>query len=118
MTRGKVLQAFVRFLCLRGIALQKKLSHLCCQRKLRLALLLQLTKQDYDLPTLGKKLVDLAKNVSLGRGFQLITCADLVSQQLHHDLTAHAQKIFFNSKILDFKSLAGAFIKADSCLPN
>ena len=36
---------------------------------------LQLTKEDYALPTLGPKLVELAKSVTLGRGFQLLRCA-------------------------------------------
>ncbi len=36
------------------------------------ALLLQLTKEDFPLPTLGKKLVGLGKEVNQGRGFQLV----------------------------------------------
>lgn len=34
--------------------------------------LLQLTKDDFALPNLAPKLVDLAKEVTLGRGFQLL----------------------------------------------
>lgn len=33
---------------------------------------MQLTKADYALPTLGPKLVELAKSVTFGRGFQLL----------------------------------------------
>ena len=36
------------------------------------ALLLQLTKDDFPLPTLGGKLVGLGKEVNQGRGFQLV----------------------------------------------
>lgn len=32
----------------------------------------QLTKEDYDLPTLAPRLIELASNVSNGRGFQLL----------------------------------------------
>ena len=32
----------------------------------------QLTAEDYDLPSFGPKLKELVKNVSLGRGFQLL----------------------------------------------
>lgn len=32
----------------------------------------QLTKEDYDLPTLKPKLLDIGREVSLGRGFHLV----------------------------------------------
>ena len=32
----------------------------------------QLTKEDYDLPTLTPKLLEIGKHVSLGRGFHLV----------------------------------------------
>ena len=62
-------------------------------RQLRFLALLQLTKEDYDLPTLGGKLVDLAKNVSLGRGFQLITCASQQRHQ-HQRMPGHLFQLF------------------------
>ena len=37
----------------------------------------QLTAEDYDLPTFGPKLKEVVKNVSLGRGFQLLRCHPL-----------------------------------------
>ena len=33
---------------------------------------LQLRKEDYHLPTLGPKIIELGKEVSLGKGFHLI----------------------------------------------
>ena len=33
---------------------------------------LQLTKEDYDWPEFSLKVIEAAKNVSLGRGFQLV----------------------------------------------
>lgn len=33
---------------------------------------LQLTKEDYDLPTLTPKILEIGRHVSLGRGFHLI----------------------------------------------
>lgn len=35
---------------------------------------MQLTAEDYELPTFGPKLREVVKNVSLGRGFQLLRC--------------------------------------------
>ena len=48
------------------------------------AFLLQLTKDDFHLPTLGGKLVGLGKEVNQGRGFQLVRCgsASTTSPQL------------------------------------
>ena len=34
----------------------------------------QLRKEDFDLPTLAPKIIDLGKEVSLGKGFHLIRC--------------------------------------------
>ncbi len=39
--------------------------------------LLQLTKDDFALPSLAPKLINLAKEVTLGRGFQLLKYAPL-----------------------------------------
>ena len=37
--------------------------------------MLQLTKEDFDLPTLGPRVLDVGNHVSMGRGFHLVKCA-------------------------------------------
>ena len=43
-----------------------------CWSTLIVKLVMQLTKEDFDWPEFSDKLRDAVKNVSLGRGFQLI----------------------------------------------
>lgn len=43
----------------------------------------QLTKDDYELPTLTPKVLAVGKEVSLGRGFHLIKCATAHAPHVH-----------------------------------
>ena len=67
-------------------------------------LLLQLTKADYDLPTLGPKIVELGRATSLGRGFQVFRFAlrsgSRLSPSLYHRFRPISRKSYWSSKRL------------------
>lgn len=46
-------------------------------------LFVQVTPEEFSLPTLGPKLVELAAEVTHGRGFQIFRCDDETSQLWH-----------------------------------
>ena len=61
----------------------------CLRQKLNVSWLVQLHKDDFNLPTLGPKLKELAGAASNGRGFQIVRCHLAgPSQQLHSDPAA------------------------------
>ena len=49
-----------------------------CQSLTHLTVGLQLTKEDFPLPTLRPKLLDIGKEVNSGRGFKLVRCCTVL----------------------------------------